>query len=49
MSVEIIAELDDPRLEPFRNLKATNRTRWANQFVAEGRWSCSACWPVASR
>ncbi len=36
MSVEIIAELDDPRLEPFRNLKATNRTRWANQFVAEG-------------
>src|SRR5580698_6918154 len=36
MSVEIIAELDDPRLEPFRNLKATNRTRWTNQFVAEG-------------
>ncbi len=36
MSVEIIAELDDPRLEPFRNLKATNRTRWANQFIAEG-------------
>jgi len=36
MSVEIITHLDDPRLEPYRNLKATNRTRWSNQFVAEG-------------
>jgi tRNA G18 (ribose-2'-O)-methylase SpoU len=36
MSIEIIAELDDSRLEPFRNLKATNRTRWTNQFIAEG-------------
>jgi hypothetical protein len=34
MSIEIIAELDDSRLEPFRNLKATNRTRWTNQFIA---------------
>jgi tRNA G18 (ribose-2'-O)-methylase SpoU len=36
MPVEIIAHLDDPRLEPYRNLKATNLTRWSNQFVAEG-------------
>src|ERR1700686_2300332 len=36
MSVENVAHLDDPRLEPYRNLKATNRTRWSNQFIAEG-------------
>jgi tRNA G18 (ribose-2'-O)-methylase SpoU len=36
MPVEIITHLDDPRLEPYRNLKATNLTRWSNQFVAEG-------------
>ena len=36
MAVEIVAQLDDPRLEPYRNLKATNLTRWSNQFVAEG-------------
>jgi tRNA G18 (ribose-2'-O)-methylase SpoU len=31
-----IASLDDPRLEPYRHLKDTNRTRWAGLFVAEG-------------
>jgi tRNA G18 (ribose-2'-O)-methylase SpoU len=36
MPVEIVSHLDDPRLEPYRNLKATNLTRWSNQFVAEG-------------
>jgi len=36
MAVEIVAHLEDPRLEPYRNLKATNLTRWSNQFVAEG-------------
>jgi tRNA G18 (ribose-2'-O)-methylase SpoU len=36
MLVETVADLDDPRLEPYRNLKATNLTRWSNQFVAEG-------------
>ena len=36
MPVEIITHLDDPRLEPYCNLKATNLTRWSNQFVAEG-------------
>jgi tRNA G18 (ribose-2'-O)-methylase SpoU len=36
MPVETLSDLDDPRLEPYRNLKATNRTRWSNQFIAEG-------------
>jgi tRNA G18 (ribose-2'-O)-methylase SpoU len=36
MAVESVAHLEDPRLEPYRNLKATNLTRWSNQFVAEG-------------
>ena len=37
MSVEVIQSLDDPRLEPYRNLKATNLTRWSQQFIAEGQ------------
>ncbi len=36
MPFEEITRLDDPRLEPYRNLKATNLTRWSNQFIAEG-------------
>ncbi len=36
MPVEFIESLDDPRLEPYRNLKATNLTRWSGQFIAEG-------------
>jgi tRNA G18 (ribose-2'-O)-methylase SpoU len=36
MPIEVIETLDDPRLEPYRNLKATNLTRWSNRFVAEG-------------
>lgn len=31
-----LATLDDPRLEPYRCLKDTNLTRWAEQFVVEG-------------
>lgn len=31
-----IESLDDPRLEPYRQLKDTNRTRWFGRFVAEG-------------
>ncbi|MEX0585015.1 MAG: RNA methyltransferase, partial [Pirellulales bacterium] len=31
-----VTSLDDPRLEPFRSLKDTNRTRWQSLFVAEG-------------
>src|SRR5262245_33322957 len=36
MPVHIIESLDDPRLEPYRHLKDTNRTRWFGRFVAEG-------------
>lgn len=32
----LIESLDDPRLEVFRGLKATNLTRWSGQFIAEG-------------
>jgi len=31
-----LQSLSDPRLEPYRNLKATNRTRWSGLFVVEG-------------
>lgn len=36
MPQSFIDHLDDPRLEPYRNLKHTNRTRWTGQFVCEG-------------
>jgi tRNA G18 (ribose-2'-O)-methylase SpoU len=31
-----LSSIDDPRLEPYRQLKRTNATRWLDQFVAEG-------------
>jgi tRNA G18 (ribose-2'-O)-methylase SpoU len=31
-----VADLDDPRIAVFRNLKQTNATRWAKTFVVEG-------------
>lgn len=37
MAVISINSPGDPRLEPYRNLKQTNRTRWSGEFVAEGR------------
>jgi len=36
MPREFINSIDDPRLESYRNLKDTNRTRWAGLFIAEG-------------
>jgi tRNA G18 (ribose-2'-O)-methylase SpoU len=36
MSREPISDLDDPRIAIYRQLKATNRTRWSGQFVVEG-------------
>jgi tRNA G18 (ribose-2'-O)-methylase SpoU len=36
MALVEIDSLDDPRLEPYRDLKDTNRTRWFDRFVAEG-------------
>jgi tRNA G18 (ribose-2'-O)-methylase SpoU len=48
MAVHEIESLDDPRLEPYRQLKDTNRTRGFGRFVAEGekltlRLLASAC------
>ena len=37
MSVISIDTLDDPRLLPYRNLKATNLTRDSGLFIAEGK------------
>jgi tRNA G18 (ribose-2'-O)-methylase SpoU len=31
-----VSELDDPRLDPYRNLRRTNRNRWTGRFVVEG-------------
>jgi len=31
-----IDNLSDPRLDPYRDLKQTNRTRWSGTFIAEG-------------
>ena len=36
MSQHRIERLDDPRLEPYRDLKRTNRTRDGSTFIAEG-------------
>ena len=32
-----ISDLDDPRLDVYRNIKKTNLTRWSAQFIAEGK------------
>ncbi len=32
-----IADIDDPRLAPFVNVRFTNTTRFSNHFIAEGR------------
>lgn len=37
MPVLRLSTLDDPRLEPYRDLKSTNLTRWSGRFIAEGR------------
>lgn len=36
MSEQTVSSIDDPRLDPFRDLKRTNRTRHENHFIAEG-------------
>ena len=40
MSYEIAAieSIEDPQLDPYRELKKTNYTRWSNYFIAEGKW-----------
>jgi tRNA G18 (ribose-2'-O)-methylase SpoU len=32
-----LSEIDDPRLEVYRNLKKTNATRWSPHFITEGK------------
>ncbi len=52
MPRETVNSIDDPRLEPYRNLKDTNRTRWSGRFIAEGeklvRRLLSSDFPVES-
>lgn len=36
MPISRIDSLEDPRLEPYRDLKRTNETRWNDEFIAEG-------------
>lgn len=36
MTLARIPSLDDPRLDAYRHLKDTNRTRWLDRFVCEG-------------
>lgn len=36
MPVHHIDSLDDRRLDPYRNLRRSNQTRWSGQFVVEG-------------
>jgi len=36
MPILHVSSLDDERLSSFRNLKATNATRWSDTFIAEG-------------
>lgn len=36
MPVIPISDLEDPRLDAYRNLKQTNHTRWQQIFIAEG-------------
>lgn len=36
MAVILIADIDDPQLDAYRQLKQTNQTRWQQIFIAEG-------------
>ncbi|MFO1092600.1 MAG: RNA methyltransferase [Planctomycetaceae bacterium] len=36
MPIFCIDSLDDRRLDPYRNLRRSNKTRWSGQFVVEG-------------
>jgi len=36
MPVHHVQSLEDSRLDPYRNLRRSNKTRWSGQFVVEG-------------
>ncbi|HMO15363.1 MAG TPA: RNA methyltransferase [Pirellulaceae bacterium] len=38
MALDWVTDLDDPRLEPYRNLRQTNHTRDKQWVIAEGNW-----------
>ena len=38
MPVVSIRDIDDPRIEAYRNLNRTNSTEPSDRFVVEGRW-----------
>lgn len=38
MQVEKVNDYEDPRLDPYRELKQTNPIRWSEGFVAEGKF-----------
>ena len=37
MNIQQIESIQDPRLDPYRNLRATNLTRFSGRFIAESR------------
>lgn len=37
LSVDRVQSMDDARLDPYRDLRRTNQTRWCPYFIAEGR------------
>lgn len=37
MKIEFIESIEDPRLDPYRNLRTTNLTRTSGRFIAESR------------
>lgn len=37
MPILHLDKLDDPRLDAYRQMKKSNHTRWADQFIAEGK------------
>jgi tRNA G18 (ribose-2'-O)-methylase SpoU len=37
MKIEFIESIQDPRLDPYRNLRTTNLTRTSGRFIAESR------------
>ncbi|MBM3964469.1 MAG: RNA methyltransferase [Planctomycetes bacterium] len=37
MTIERIADINDPRLDPYRHLRTTNLTRFSGRFIAESK------------
>lgn len=37
MNIQCVESLEDPRLDPYRNLRTTNLTRFSGRFIAESK------------